>query len=96
MLIGISNIPIGAIVLVLIFFLFHVPKVSQDKTFDSMTPVQKFIKLDPLGSLLIIAAVISILLALQWGGQSVAWDLATIIGLLVAFPLFVFLFAVVQ
>lgn len=84
------------VVLLLIFFLFRVPKSSQNTAFDSLTFVQKLLKLDPLGSLFIIAAVICILLALQWGGQSMAWNSPTVIGLLIAFPLLLMLFAVVQ
>ncbi|ETS73853.1 hypothetical protein PFICI_14799 [Pestalotiopsis fici W106-1] len=90
------NVPIGAVVLVLIFFLFHVPEGSRDKTFDSMTFTQKLMKMDPLGSLFIISAVVCILLALQWGGQTMPWNSATVIGLLVAFPLFLGLFAFMQ
>jgi hypothetical protein len=91
-----SNVPIGAVVLVLIFFLLKLPKGSQDTTLDGLTLSQKIWKLDPLGSLCIISAVLCLLLALQWGGQTKSWDSATVIGLLVAFPLILGLFILTQ
>ncbi|RYP77943.1 hypothetical protein DL771_000802 [Monosporascus sp. 5C6A] len=90
------NVPIGVVVLVLIFFLFHLPKGSQDTTFNSMTLPQKLLKLDPLGSLCIISAVVCLLLALQWGGQSRSWNSATVIGILAAFLLILGLFTLTQ
>lgn len=91
-----SNLPIGAVVLVLIFFLFHPPKGSLDGAFNSMTLSQKLLKLDPLGSIFIMSAVVCILLALQWGVESNDWDSATVIGLLVAFPILLGLFVLTQ
>ena len=61
-----------------------------------MTLAQKFLKLDPLGALLIISAVVCLLLALQWGGQSMPWGSATVIGLFIGFSLITALFAWTQ
>ncbi|KAI0521607.1 efflux pump antibiotic resistance protein [Xylaria bambusicola] len=90
------NVPIGGVVLVLIFFLLHLPTSSQESTFNSMTLPQKLWSLDPLGSVFIISAVVSILLALQWGGTSMPWHSATVIGLLTAFPVLLGLFCFTQ
>ncbi|KAK9416944.1 putative Major facilitator superfamily (MFS) profile domain-containing protein [Seiridium unicorne] len=83
------NVPIGAVVLVLIFFLLRLPKEPSNTSDSSqaMTIMQKVWKLDPVGALLIVAAVTCILLALQWGGQSKPWNSSSVIGLLVGFVL---------
>lgn len=61
-----------------------------------MTLSQKLLMLDPLGCLFIMSAAVCLLLAFQWGGQSKAWNSPTVIGLLVAFPLILGLFALAQ
>ena len=43
--------------------------------------------MDPLGCLLIMGGVISYILALQYGGQTMAWSSSTVIGLIVGFAL---------
>ncbi|KAI1815752.1 major facilitator superfamily domain-containing protein [Poronia punctata] len=90
------NVPIGGVVLILITFLLRVPEHSKDSSLQDLTPWRKLEHLDPLGSLLIIGAVVSLLLALQWGGQSLPWNSATVIGLLVGFVLITALFFVMQ
>lgn len=93
-----SNVPIGAVVLVLIFFIFHPPKESHASRERSatLTTTEMLLKLDPLGCLFIMSATVCILLAFQWGGQSMPWNSPTVIGLLVAFPLILCLFALAQ
>ncbi|KAI1169477.1 MFS general substrate transporter [Nemania sp. FL0916] len=86
------NVPIGVVVLVLIFFFFHVPRGSENTQFKYLTMPQKVLALDPFGSFLIISAVVDLLLALQWGGQTKAWNSATVIGLLAGFPFILGLF----
>lgn len=61
-----------------------------------MTLSQKLLKMDPLGCIFIMSAVVCILLAFQWGGQSLPWNSATVIGLLVGFVLILGLFAISQ
>ncbi|KAI1312742.1 efflux pump antibiotic resistance protein [Xylaria venustula] len=90
------NVPIGAVVLVLIFFILHLPAGTKDSSFSSLSLSQRLWKLDPFGALFIISAVVAILLALQWGGQSKPWNSSTVIGLLVIFPVLVALFALTQ
>lgn len=57
---------------------------------------QKLLQLDPLGCLFVMSAAVCLLLAFQWGGQTRAWSSPTIVGLLVAFPLILCLFALAQ
>jgi hypothetical protein len=91
--VSLSNLPIGGVVLALVFFLLRLPKATnQDVNAQKTTLLQTIWKLDPLGAVLVIAAVVCILLALQWGGQSLPWNSSEVIGLLVGFVLLMAVF----
>ncbi|GJD04571.1 MFS transporter [Colletotrichum higginsianum] len=49
--------------------------------------LQKAARFDPLGTLLLVPAVVCLLLALQWGGTKYAWGDARVWGCLLAFGL---------
>jgi len=72
-------VPIGGVTIVS-FLLFFKPtkRDGQEGTF-----VERFLRLDLFGNFLIITSIIMILLALQWGGTTYAWNSGKIIGLLV-------------
>lgn len=57
---------------------------------------EKMLQLDPIGIVLILGAVISYILALQWGGVTMPWGSATVIGLLVGFVLLLICFGIDQ
>lgn len=82
--------------LILIYFLLHIPKDVQSTEFKSLSLSRRILKLDPVGAVLIIGAVVSILLALQWGGQSLPFNSSTVIGLLVGFGVLLITFFVIQ
>lgn len=76
------NLPIGGLSAAIILFFFTTPPQA--------VPVQaplreKLLQMDPVGSSLMMAATISFLLALQYGGVEHPWNSATVIGLLVGF-----------
>lgn len=72
--------------LILVFFLLRLPKEGDRNPGEKKpTLLQKAWDLDPVGALLIIAAVVCLLLALQWGGQSRSWGSSSVVGLLVGF-----------
>lgn len=48
--------------------------------------------MDPLGTLLVMAAIICYILALQWGGTTRSWDDSSVIGTLVGFAILAILF----
>ncbi len=52
--------------------------------------------MDPLGTFIIMAAVVCYLLALQWGGVTKPWSDSTVIGTLIGFILLITLFGVIQ
>ncbi|KAI4601238.1 hypothetical protein KJ359_012428 [Pestalotiopsis sp. 9143b] len=74
------NLPIGFLSALIILFLFESP--------DSAAPVtapwrEKLLQMDLVGVALVMAALISYTLALQYAGQSMAWGSSTVVGLLV-------------
>ncbi|KAJ7618239.1 major facilitator superfamily domain-containing protein [Mycena rosella] len=87
------NLPIGAITLLVMIFMFKSP--HQDKG-EAMTLKQRLGQFDPIGSIIIIPAVVSLLLALQWGGSTYAWKSARIIALFVVFGVLTLVFIAVQ
>ncbi|KAF7308321.1 Major facilitator superfamily transporter [Mycena chlorophos] len=92
------NLPIGGATLVAIILLFHIPERRQ--TVEENTPttfIGKLAMFDPIGTFFFAPAIISLLLALQWGGSKYPWHSARIIALLcVAGVLIIVFFAVWQ
>ncbi|KAH7032778.1 major facilitator superfamily domain-containing protein [Microdochium trichocladiopsis] len=73
------NLPFGAVVMVLVGFILDVPRSKEG---DDLTTSQKLAQLDPIGTLALIPGIICLLLALQWGGVTYAWNNGRIIALL--------------
>jgi MFS family permease len=63
------NLPIGAIVVAIILFILKTPPKKNELTLR-----EQFIKLDPIGTLFFLPGIISLLLALQWGGTTYSWS----------------------
>ena len=53
-------------------------------------------RMDILGTAIFLGAVCCLILALQWGGESLPWTSPTIVGLFVGFGLLVPIFGLVQ
>lgn len=89
-----SNLPFGAVVLLgLSIFL----RVRGDTNDARKLPLRaKLASMDPVGCILFLSAVCCLLLALQWGGQTKAWDSSAIIGLFVGTCALLVLFVGVQ
>jgi hypothetical protein len=63
-----SNVPLGATILVPIGYL--VVLTSETNSKNRPLPIaEKSKHLDPIGTIIFIGAVVSLLLALQWGNQ---------------------------
>lgn len=75
------NLPIGAVSMLIIIFFLHLSPPKQ----NDLPLKQKLLRMDPIGNLLFAASIISLLLALQWGGSDYAWSNGRIIALLVVF-----------
>ncbi|CAG8765292.1 2764_t:CDS:2, partial [Ambispora leptoticha] len=70
------NLPIGVLGLVLIAFTLKLPGVKGSLS-------DKLKRVDYIGTVLIVGAVITILLAVTWGGTKYAWSSARIICLFI-------------
>jgi hypothetical protein len=86
------NLPVGAVSLVAITFLLK-PQPASD---PGLTIKQKIAKLDLLGEICLFPCVICLLLALQWGGTTYAWNEWRIIVLFVFFAVLLVAFVAVQ
>ncbi|KAJ5927883.1 hypothetical protein N7466_006839 [Penicillium verhagenii] len=76
------NLPLGAITGVFIFMFFK--DVKPSKTIET-GKLNKVKRMDPFGILLFIPGIISLLLALQWGGTKYEWANVRIVILFVLF-----------
>lgn len=78
------NLPVGGLSGILLFLFFKTP--PQAITMKA-TWKEKFLQMDPVGVGLVMAGIISFILAVEYGGQKKPWDSSTVIGLFVGFIL---------
>lgn len=57
---------------------------------------EKLLQLDPLGTIILMGAIITYLVAVHYGGQIDSWNSARVIGLLVASIVFFIIFAFIE
>lgn len=75
------NLPIGGAAAILIFFLFQINGAPTENA-----PLKEKLKgLDGLGFVLFAGSITMLLLALQFGGTTYAWNSSVIIGLFIGF-----------
>ncbi|KAI1324143.1 MFS general substrate transporter [Xylariaceae sp. FL0255] len=86
------NLPIGAAAVVCIIFILR-PSQPQH---PPATIWQQIRRLDPLGTLLFVPSIVSLLIALQWGGSTYSWGNYRIIVLFVFFGVLLIGFICVQ
>ncbi|KAM3079995.1 hypothetical protein ACMFMF_003409 [Clarireedia jacksonii] len=90
---GVFTLPIGALaVLVIAVYL----NINRENNPEKLSVLRRIQKLDLIGTAIIIPGVICLLLALQWGGSTYAWNSAKIIGLLVGAAGIIILFVISQ
>lgn len=89
------NLPIGgaAMVAVLLFLKIDQKRRAED---EGVSVWGRIMKLDLLGTAMLVPAIVCLLLALQWGGTEYKWNSATIIGLFVGFVVMTGIFAGIQ
>lgn len=75
------NLPIGAVIMTIIFFLLKPTPPAQ----PGLTLRQQLAQLDLLGEFFLLPSIICLLLALQWGGSTYPWSDGRIIALFVVF-----------
>lgn len=88
------NLPFGAVtsLFIILFLQLPAPKVAPTKS----TLKEQLLSFDLEGTILFIPGIISLLLALQWGGTKYAWNSARIIALFVVFGVLIISFVAVQ
>ncbi|KAL6898261.1 major facilitator superfamily domain-containing protein [Trichoderma evansii] len=86
------NLPVGAVAFVIMFLFLRMPKKPQPPA----TVSEQILRLDPLGTFFFIPSIVSLLLALQWGGSTYSWNSWRIILLFIMFGLCAIAFAAVQ
>src|SRR5579862_3040848 len=87
------NLPVGAVTVLCITLFFRSPKVQKSAAIGAFERAKQF---DVIGCLVLILAVVSLLLALQWGGSKYPWNSGRVIGLLVTFGVLVITFIGIQ
>lgn len=90
------NLPIGAVSVAIIFFVFRTPEISKSDKARQAPLMEKFKQMDIPGMLTIMAAIVCLLLALQWAGVTKSWKSADVIGTLVGFGILMAVFTMVE
>jgi hypothetical protein len=90
-----SNVPIGAVILAAILLFVTISPETNKKNL-SLPLTEKLKHLDPLGTVVFLGSIVSLLLALQWGGQTISWGSGTCIGLFVCFGVCGIIFVALQ
>ncbi|KAJ1915736.1 hypothetical protein H4219_004153 [Mycoemilia scoparia] len=83
------NLPIGAVTVIISLLFLRVP--TQKSSWK-----EKLKRIDFLGSLIIVAGLVVLLLALSWGGKEYPWNSAVIISLLVVGLVLLIAFVLVE
>ncbi|KAJ5920083.1 hypothetical protein N7516_010941 [Penicillium verrucosum] len=86
------NLPIGGAAMVFIAFCLKIPKQDTAK----VSWREKLLQLDFFGTTLLVAGVVCLILALQWGGQAYAWSSGRVVTCLVLMAVFLPSFVAVQ
>jgi hypothetical protein len=87
------NLPIGAIALpfIIVFLPSQGPQMQSKQ--KGWAIISQF---DPLGTILFVASMVCLLIALQWGGNQYPWSDGRIIALLAVFGVLLVAWVVVQ
>jgi len=86
------NLPIGAVAILLLILFLRLPPLPKSE----LTATEKFKRMDPLGNLVFTPSIVSLLLALQWGGSTYAWNNARVVALLVLAAVLFAVWVVIQ
>lgn len=74
------NVPVGGVSAVLIVIFFKTPPQA---TTTKASAKEKLLHMDPFGVVLVMAGIITFILAVEYGGQKKPWRSGTVIGLFV-------------
>lgn len=85
------NLPVGGASLAIILIFFKTPNAAKPQ---AATVQEKLLNVDLIGTFTIIAALVCVLLDMQWGGTTKSWSSPDVIGTLVGFMLLTVVFVV--
>lgn len=85
------NLPIGGVAIAVVILMLKLPVQNA-----RLSLKQQLMQLDPLGTAIFLPCIVCLLLALQWGGTTYAWNSIRIVALLVVFSLMLISFLVIQ
>lgn len=86
------NLPFGGISLAVVFFFFTNP----ERKYSHLPIRTRLANIDMAGAVFLICAIVSLLLALQWGGFTYAWSDSKVWGTLLGFGLLILVFVAIQ
>ena len=86
------NLPFGGFTLLAVLLLLHIESPKREK----LTAIGQIKRLDPIGVFFFVPSMVSLILALQWGGSTYSWSAPKVIGLLVTFSVLFVAFIVVE
>lgn len=89
----VPSLPIGALSIIVIAFILD---IHRDDNPDNLSIRERLMRLDLVGSSILIPATICLLLPLQWGRSTYSWNSPHIIGLFVAAGCLTIIFVVSQ
>jgi MFS family permease len=90
------NLPVGAVTMAVIFWFFPDPKRQSEAQGAGESLWQRVKRFDPFGTLVFMPGIISLLLALQWGGTTYAWNSWRVILLFCFFGVLILAFVYFQ
>lgn len=90
------NLPIGGVAVAIIILIFQSPPASVSEEARHAPPLEKLLQMDLPGFFAIVAAIVCLLLALQWGGVTKPWNSADVICTFVGFVLITMLFLSIE
>lgn len=86
------NLPFGGASLAVVFFFFKNP----ERKYSHLSVKERLKYIDFAGAIFLICAIVSLLLALQWGGFTYTWSNSKVWGTLLGFGLMIIVFIGIQ
>lgn len=86
------NLPFGGVSLAVVYFFFSNP----DRQYSHISIKARIKEVDIVGAVFLICAIVCLLLALQWGGQTYPWKNSKVWGTLLGFCLLIAVFIAIQ
>ncbi|KAM0806217.1 major facilitator superfamily domain-containing protein [Usnea florida] len=86
------NLPFGGFTLLAVLLFLRIESPKREK----LTVIGQLKRLDPIGIFFFVPSMVSLILALQWGGSTYSWSASKVIGLIVTFSVLFIAFVVVE